>query len=288
MELSDSVIDHKFYSYILFTVPKNGEPEYRKFYVKDAVKKEVNGKEYYVFKCTVAAKEMTSEINAQLFDTTSGKFGPIYTYSVKDYAKYLLENAYENDGIIVKNPTFAKAVPLVKRLLSYGSYAQIYFDKNTDNLVSDGLLTSEELNVSSVTAETINKTDYVEDFSRLPEGKELKFEGATLSLKSQTTISLYFISNDELTFECDAYDVEAVQNENYRVARVRNISSGEAQNDFTVTVKISGDAVGTITYSPMNYCCNALSKSNNDNLKNVVRAFYLYSEAAKEYFQQLV
>ena len=96
---------------------------YQKVYVKDAVKKEVNGKEYYVFKCTVAAKEMTSEIKAQLFDTTSEKFGQIYTYSVRDYAKYLLENAYADDGITVKNPTFAKAVPLVKKLICYGSYA---------------------------------------------------------------------------------------------------------------------------------------------------------------------
>ena len=38
----------------------------------------------------------------------------------------------------------------------------------------------------------------------------------------------------------------------------------------------------------MNYCCNALTESNNEDLKNVVRAFYLYTEAAKGYFLQVV
>lgn len=150
------------------------------------------------------------------------------------------------------------------------------------------MLTAEELNVSFITSEIIDKAEHTEDFSHLPEGAELEFKGATLSLKSRTTLSLYFSGNEELTFECSAHEVESVKNEDYWVARIRNISSGEAQNDFTVTVKINGEPVGTVTYSPMNYCCNALTESNNEDLKNVVRAFYLYTEAAKGYFLQVV
>ena len=105
---------------------------------------------------------------------------------------------------------------------------------------------------------------------------------------STIIIQDHFSGNEELTFECSAHEVESVKNEDYWVARIRNISSGEAQNDFTVTVKINGEPVGTVTYSPMNYCCNALTESNNEDLKNVVRAFYLYTEAAKGYFLQVV
>ena len=123
-----------------------------------ALQKKVKGKTYYVFKCNVAAKEVTSQIKAQLIEPENGKKGKEYTYSVKDYAKYLLEHQDED-------PKFKNAVPLVKTLLNYSSYAQVFFDKNSDNLASDGLLTDEEKNVSHVTAETVGDRAYTENIT---------------------------------------------------------------------------------------------------------------------------
>lgn len=60
-------------------------------YVKDLTPVEGG---YYVFKCRVAAKDMTSTITAQIID--DGKQGTPYTYSVKDYADYLLEHQNDN------------------------------------------------------------------------------------------------------------------------------------------------------------------------------------------------
>lgn len=174
MQLSDYVIAHEETAYMHFAVPvENGTIE-QKVYVRDAVKKEVNGKNYYVFKCRVAAKEMSSDIKAQLID--GSRAGREYTYSVKDYANYLIE--HENESA-----EYLRAVPLVKKMLNYGAYAQIYFDKNTTNL-ANAILTDEEKALDNVTV-TEPQTSVT-----LPKG--VTFEGATLSLKSETSLSLYF------------------------------------------------------------------------------------------------
>ena len=279
----DSEIANSSTAYMHFTIPKNGEPGEQIVYVNKqadetlpyALQKTVKGKTYYVFKCNVAAKEVTSQIKAQLIEPENGKQGKEYTYSVKDYAKYLLEHQDED-------PKFKKAVPLVKTLLNYSSYAQVFFDKNSDNLASDGLLTDEEKNVSRVTAETVGNRAYTENIT--VEG--LSFESSSLSLKSETTLSLLFISDKPVNFECETNTVETEQNGSYWVARIRNIPSGKAQEDYTVTIKIDDQNAGTVTYNPMRYCYNVLNGGTNDqNLINVVRAFYLYTQAAKDYFK---
>lgn len=274
-------------AYVEFTIPSGNTTYTTKVYVNAqsdenlpfAKQKVYNGKNYYIFKCNVAAKEMTSLIKAQLIDADNCRQGEIYAYSVKQYAEYLLSHTSEDSE-------FANAVPLVKALLNYGSYSQIYFDKNSDNLANEGLLTAEEKNVSFVTAEMINKSGHSESFT-VPEGVKLVFDGASLSLKSKTSLSLFFISDRTLEFECETNKVETEINGSYNIARIRNIASGNAQNDFTVTVKIGGNSFGTITYSPMNYCYNALNGgTDNPELISVVQAFYLYTAAAKDYFPQ--
>ena len=45
--------------------------------------------------------------------------------------------------------------------------------------------------------------------------------------------------------------------------------------------------LGTITFSPMNYCYRALNGgTENENLINVVKALVAYSDAASEYFTE--
>lgn len=119
---------------------------------------------------------------------------------------------------------------------------------------------------------------------------EAEFNGATLSLQSQMTLSLYFTDTDKLTFSCvdennDVRTVETKKNGSTQIARIRNIAASELQNSFTVTVKNGETTLGTVTYSPMNYCCNALNGGTTDEkLINVAKALFWYSKAAKEYF----
>ena len=265
-ELSDAVIAHKDSAYMHFTIPgKNGTTE-QNMLVKDAQEKETDGKTYYVFKCRVAAKEMSSQIKARLID--GDKSGTEYTYSVREYAAYLLEHAGEREDL-------AKAVPLVKAMLNYGAYAQIYFDRNTDTLANSVLEeTDKELGSVNVTAP---QTSF-----ELPDG--VSFEGSTLSLKSETTLSLYFKSGTALTFSVNGKTVETASSGGYQIARIRGIAAKELQNSFTMNVSAK-DKTGSISYSPMNYCYNALNGGTDDaNLQNAVKALCLYAQAANAFF----
>ena len=257
MELSADIARSET-AYMRFTIPGNTVTE-QTVYVRSAETRAINGKTYYIFPCSVAAKNMTSEIKARMAD--GARCGTEYSYSVKDYADYLLAHT---DG----NEKFAKAAPVVRAIISYGAYAKEYFDK-TDTLG----------NLGSVAIDS----KYA-DFTNTVPADLAVFDGATLSLKSETTLSLYFRSEKDLSFACDGMTVEKAQVDGCQVARIRGINSGKLLNSFTLTVS-SNDSSATLTYSPMNYCYQVLnSETQNNRLMNVVKSLYLNAEAANEYF----
>ena len=263
MDLPNSIIAHKDTAYMHFTIPTGSGSTTQDVFVKDARIVESDNETFYVFKCQVAAKEMTSEIKAQIID--GEKQGIEYTYSVKEYADYLIDHAAEREDL-------AKAVPLVKDMLNYGAYSQIYFEKNPTALANADL-TDEGKLLGDV---TIDIDDPITD--NLPEGTT--YEGATLSLKSETSLSLYFKSSTDLEFSCDGYTVEKATSGEYQIARIRGIKAKKIGDIYTLSVN------GTnVKYSPLNYCKNALDGGTDDeNLKNVVKALYHYWQAAADYF----
>ena len=89
--------------------------------VADAKQVEVNGKSCTAFPCQVATKQLTDDIEARM--VVNGKYGPVYTYTVKDYLNYLLEHDYPQ-----------QAKELASTLLVYGGKAQLYFGYRTDAL----------------------------------------------------------------------------------------------------------------------------------------------------------
>ena len=254
MELDPEIAQSET-AYMQFTIPDTS-PEYQEQTVSIKDVEPVEGG-YYVFKCRVAAKDMNSVITAQILGVN--KETTVYTYSVKDYADWLIE--HKNDSV-----AYTKAAPLVEKMLQYGAYAKEYFDKtNTLDNLDD---------VTIDVAEPVIK--------KLPEGTT--FEGATLSLKSETTLSLYFKSNAELELSCDGYDVETAETGDYKIARIRGIKAAHIGD--IITLNING---GTVSYSPMNYCKNVLDDDTQDEkLQNAVKSLYLYWKAASEYFSSNV
>ena len=263
MDLSDRVIQSDP-AYMRFIIPKNGEPATQEINVNNARKVTSDGKTYYVFKCQVAAKEMTAKVKAQIF--YGDKESMEYAFSVKDYADYLLAHADDDQK-------YKEAAPAVKAMLNYGAYSQIHFDKRTDELANKDL-PEEERKLGDV---TINVDAPV--FDALPEGTS--FPGASLSLKSETTLSLYFISDETLTFSCDNYTVETDKTGQYQIARIRGIKASHIGD--TIELNVNG---ATVSYSPLNYCKNVLDDpSQDENLQNTVKALYWYWQAALEYFK---
>ena len=239
-----------------FCVPDTStQYQYQEIEVSDNIK--VGN--YYVFKCRVAAKNMDSVISAQLVDNDNNK-SIIYTYSVKEYANYLLENANENGT--TEQKSYAKAAPLVRAMLVYGDNAKYYFDK-----------TGEEPDAVKATIPEYGSIIY----DTMPAG--VTFTGATLSLKSQTTLSLYFESNQEIELTCPGYTTKTAHSGREYVIRIRDIAAMDLNKEFTVKVN-GADAV---TYSPLTYCYKAQT-SSDAKLVNTVKALYNYHLAAKDYF----
>lgn len=224
-----------------------------------AVSDDIKDGEYYVFKCRVAAKNVDSVIQAQLIDGNSKS--RVYTYSVREYANYLLDNADENGTDEQKE--YAKAAPLVRAMLAYADNANHYFGGGTEPAQIDAVIPEYAYTVAD-TAKDV-------------------FYGATLSLKSQTTLSLYFASAQELTFSIEGitegkdYFIDHFGSD--YVIRIRNIAVYDL--DKPVTVKVNGE--DAVTYSPLTYCYKAQTSSDT-KLVNTVRALYNYYLAAHEYF----
>ena len=276
MDLDETIANSQS-AYMYFTIPGD-TVTYQTVYVNEqpdaslphAEQKIVGGKTYYVFPCSVAAKEMTSAFTAQIID--GDHQGKKYTYSVKHYADYLVANA-DTEGTD-EQKAYAEALPLVQEMLQYGNYAMAYFD---------------DQELSDILGGEIPET-FASFTSDLPDDKT--YAGATLSLKSETTLSLYFTKNHTLSdISCvdkdgKARTIETKTTGSYQIIRIRNISAKELQDNFTVSFKIDGTSY-SITYSPMNYCYKVQNGSSDDTkLQKVVKALYRYSEMANVYFSE--
>jgi len=282
MELDSEVVaDENVYMH--FTLPNGNTQDVK---VSDAISKTMNGNTYYVFKFNVAAKEMTDTITAQMF--CGEKSGTVYEYTVKKYADYLFKNAYEAGGSTVKNQEYADAYALVESMVNYGAYSQIYFNHNADALVNADITNTD---VSGVTAETVNKP-YNSSVNNLPEGVSLS--GANLALESETVLNLFFsnTTGKELSFTTNNnVTLTQTKSGDYTKVTITNIAAQHLDEDVIVNVSVADDNGNySVKYSPMNYCYNVLSKettaTRTDELKNVMRAFYLYNQQAKSYFNK--
>ncbi len=216
----------------------------------------------YKVPCNVAAKEMSDSITATLV-INNESFSD--AYSVKQYAERIIANENGEFNDETKYPNLDKLQKLCRAMVRYGDYTKNYF-ANGSFEVDDAINSVTSINAPAA------------DLNSLPGG--VTFEGATLSLKTETTLSLYFTSEQTLTFSCGDMTVETVKNGKYQVARIRNIPAKKLVNSFTLSV---GD--GSITYSPMNYCASVIEGGTSDaSLINVVKALYLYAQAADQYF----
>ena len=170
--LLDSSVLADEQAYMQFTV---GDNEPVKVMVSDAKTSTVTGKQYYVFPVDVPAKDMTTEIKAQMI--TSNGNGTVFTYTVAEYSKQILSSSSYSDS--------TKA--LVKALLNYGAAAQTYFGYNTDKLANSILNESDRTVADSDTL--TNETAYAVS-SSIPDG--ISYYGTSLLLKSETTLRHYF------------------------------------------------------------------------------------------------
>lgn len=283
MSLPDDIVNDED-AYMEFTLPNTNEKT--KVYVTGthedgatATTDTIGGKTYYVFSCEVAAKEMTDVIQAQII--AGAAQGTLYTYTVKDYADYILAHT----------DTYGdKVVALVKAMLNYGAYSQTYFDYQTAKLANADLAEGDRV-LAGLTASSLSDNKAVVTKNEAV----CTFASAYLTLKSETAVNVYVkladgVSQEDVTFEVDGNAI-AKDNlikgtgsyEGYYILSVDNIQASALDDRHTFTVT-NGDQKASLSYGPMSYCYSILaSETAGDNLKNVVKALYAYNTAANNY-----
>ena len=249
---------------LLFDVPKTGSTYALEIPVSEA---DFEGG-LYVFSCPVAPKELTSEIKCRILTGAELEgINDTFSYSVKQYADYILANA----------DTYKKQVPMIKALLNYGAYAQIYFDYRTDNLANESEFMTEE----DKTLEDCDLSKYQYTYAGQQQG--VKYHGTSLVLDSGTDIKHYFIFNNpsdinNLYISADGKEVTPVKNGSYYNIRVDEIPAHKLHVPYETSV---GEFA--IYYSVLSNAYSVLEKSKNEAEKNLSKALYEYSCEARMY-----
>ena len=269
MELSDQIIADKD-AYMQFTLP-NGTVT--KVLVSDAqTNTEIKeGTTYYRFPCEVASYEMTRDIKAQMFDG-NGNCGKKYTYTVRDYAQYIIENG----------SLYVEAIPFVLTMLDYGACSQKYFKVAVDDLANKELNPSNDISGMD--------SDYMDDFAAKKAEDDVlgQFAGFSMVLKSETTLNIFYepkegIDVSKLTFSVDGKEITPVKRGQYYILSLENIRANELENSKTFTVT---DGTNTLSgdYCAMMYCYQVLHAAEGtyeDDLVTLVKAFSAYAYNAK-------
>ena len=263
MKLGDEVLNNSSTAFMRFTV--NGKEQ--NVPVKDLTR---NKDGYYIFRCNVVAKEMADEITEQVYLSENNPVGDAYTYSVREYAAYILDHP---EGYSVQ------AVELVKAMLNYGAAAQTYFGYHTSDLANSILPEGEQQsNVSAGSLSVDKKGDILPEL-------------VSISLKSTITMKLYFKTEDLVNVTSFEYKNQALTTTvsgEYTVIVIEGIPAQNFTGIMTINYYVEGSGEPEkIKYRPSNYAYAVLTKTTDDTvteeLKNVVSALYSFSRAANEY-----
>ena len=276
MSLDEAITGKNSTAYMLFTVAGKTQ--------KVMVKKLTPTADgYYIFRCDVAAKEMCDKITAQFYLADGIVSGPSYTFSVRDYAAYILNHTAS--GEIGHDP---KVVALVKAMLNYGSYSQIYFGYKTGNL-ANSILDESERTVASVPVDDISQYVYSGTTQFNAGNKLITLSSASLSTESEIVLNFYFKDLPvDTVVTCNGRNLKARLSTDgaYTKVSVTGIKIQDLDEYYTISFTYGGVDC-SITYSPMNYCYNVVTRpltaTRTQELKDEVAALYWFNKAAENY-----
>ena len=302
MELSNDIVNDES-AYMNFILPNgttskvyvSGTHEDGSTATTDTTVKD--GVTYYVFTCEVAAKEMTSDIQAQMIGNNGEKKGTVHTYTVKEYADYILSHtsaAGSNYG--------SATVQLVKGMLNYGGVAQKYFGYKTDQLASDGLALTEpvfdDTSIIKFIKDEANKASII----NYSDSDKVTFKSAYLSLNSTTDLCVYVQFAEDVTVQEDMFAILLGSNEisknQYEVTKVNEgncykitlhgIKASQLQKKYEFEVNLSETEQSVLKYGATSYAYTIMSSAcdnidNIESLRDVVKALYAYGSCAQGY-----
>lgn len=302
MELSNDIVNDES-AYMNFTLPNgttskvyvSGTHEDGSTATTDTTVK--NGVTYYVFTCEVAAKEMTSDIKAQMIGNNGEKTGKVYTYTVKEYADYILSHT-SAEGSNYGSAT----VQLVKGMLNYGGAAQKYFGYKTDQLASDGLALTEPVFDDTSIIKFIKNEANKAVITNHSDPDKVTFKSAYLSLNSTTDLCVSVQFAEDVTVQEDMFAIwlgsTEISKDQYEITKVNEgncykitlhgIKASQLQKQYEFEVHLSDAESAVLTYGATSYAYTVMSSAcdninNIESLREVVKALYAYGSCAQGY-----
>lgn len=236
-----------------------------------------------VFSLELAARQMTDQVT--FFMTADGAAGTSGQYSVRTYADTVLngESGYSN-----------AEKELIRAMLNYGSYTQLYAGYRTDSLAAEGLYTDGDDPVLNTQGPDLADYAYTYKLNNKTDG--LKIGKASLLLGTDLSLRIYYEPGDGKT-DTSYSIVQAGGSGSGPVtgyddtlgmyyAEIEHITPTQIGNmyklDFYAEDGQAADTpVASVTFGPLSYCKGELeSGSSSVELMNLCRALYYYWEAA--------
>lgn len=229
----------------------------------------------------IPAAKMSGKLSFKILKS-DGTESSAYICSVMDYANEMIKKA-DTDA------ECKKALPLVKAMLNYGAYSQIYFGEDKTNLANAIL---KDDNTATIKSEDIIKSiTYSEQ--GLFNNKDLEYMGSSLICESDTSLKLYFNNKNKLTENQikSRYDISMLDKNKHDYdtgvdgsvfwIKIKGIKPAELGNVYGVNL-VSDDGSVIVETSPYVYVKKAL-ESGDSRLHNLCKAMWAYGQAARAY-----
>lgn len=226
----------------------------------------------YIYK--INAKEMADDISA-VFYYGGGRFqSEAKTISAKEYAEYVQQDPASQYTDSHKQ--------VVKDMMQYGAYAQIYFNHNTGNPADANIVGASSISQVNENTMITHKSFVTDNF--LPE-IGLALSGSLL-LKENTTLRFSFTGGDipdGLAVLVNGNAADIVEGDGRSYVDVTGIAAKNLGDSIVLTIRYNGREM-TVNYNPLSYCHSILNGDYSVELKNLVKSLYLYHLSAVNYF----
>ena len=238
-----------------------------------------------VFTLDLTARQMTDEVTLQM--NVGGRDGTPVNCSVRSYA----------DAILAGTEYTEQEKEMVRAMLNYGSYTQLYAGYNTDNLAAAGLYAAGEDPVLNGDAPDLTEYAYSYELNNQEDG--LQVGKASLLLGTDVSIRFYYqpgagktaedyLPTQEGYLENDmilGYD----QDKDMYYAEIVHISPLDLGRMYTLVIYEAPEPdfdnpIATVTFGALSYCRSMIENEEaSDASRNLSRAIYNYYEAANAF-----